>query len=829
MNQNLNGEWTVTVISPDGARLGPYRAVVPGHIHNDLLKEQVIKDPFWRDNAKECQWIEHCDIIYERSFEHIPDEPDRSEYLVFDGIDTIASIYLNDAFIGSTDNMFRRYEFQADKELMSGVNKIRIEITSITKYLADKNIGKYESCFSQDRVFIRRMQCTFGWDWVCRMISYGIWRGVRLESRLNSHIKNVFAYTVEITPQFAAVSWETEFSAPLDGAMMETEIKDYDGTVVYKGSATVHNGIAHGAASLPGAKLWWPNGYGEQYLYTFTATCEGAEKSTQFGVRTVNVEEIPDELGSSYTVIINGRRIFCKGGNWVPADPFPSSVTREKYERLIKLMVDGNMNMLRVWGGGTYEKEEFWDACNRLGIMVSLDFQMACAQYPEDEAWFMDAIWNEAEYAIQELRNHPSLIFYCGDNELAMISGVEDGYWGQKTSLLVTKPLAARLDPSRSYFCTSPFKGSSYNPKTGAKCHDPTADRFLPHNSRTHGDCHDSVWYNPAYVEETDMRDYRNRLDSGTGRFVSECATPGSPPMSSLLKMMSEDDISSDDGAIWEFHTRDNPYKEYDSTSHYKMLQKTALKLFGPWKTIREKVRRMEYTQYEFARLEAENYRRRKYSSSGLLFWMYNDCWPASGWALVDFFGLPKAGYYGAKKAFSPILASIKDCGNYIEIWIVNDTLTDCRCRMEAFTFVMDGTRRFADMIDVYSEKNSSACAATYLKSGLGLLSEAKSMVFCAQVRVGEETVSDSIYFNCMPYELELQKAKIGYTVSKESDTEGTIMLISDNYARIVAIEGELLLSDNYFDLIPGIAKTVRYEAADACVVPTPVITWENM
>lgn len=827
---DLNKNWRISGYGKNGEVIGPINGIVPGHVHTDLLHHGLIPDPMWRDQALETQWIESFDWVYETEFEW-PADADRDAAVVyFEGLDTIASIYLNDKPIGTSQNMFIKHSFPVKDVLQVGYNRLRVHFTSVQTYLQDKDIGRYVSLFSQDRVFLRRMQCTFGWDWVHRLVSFGIWRPVYLDCQPNGSIQAACVRTLCLDEESAKLSWEVEAMSCVTGNRLYLQLLNPAGNVVWDHVAEFDTDLELNKGEFTVAKplLWWPAGYGEANLYTFRTQLLSSEsqiydeRSEEIGIRTVEVEQIPDAQGSSFTVVVNGERIFAKGGNWVPADPFPSAVTKERYEHLLQTLVDGNMNMLRVWGGGTYELPEFWAACNRLGIMVSLDFMMACAEYPEQEQWFIDEMKIEVEAAVKELRNHPSLIFWCGDNELAMNNNPEDDYWGKHVCALVTEPLCAKLDPIRPFFPTSPYYGR-------------------PFNSQDEGDCHYSTWYDVDFILG-DMVDYRERICQGRGRFLSECAVAGSPPLSSLLKMMTKEDVGDETAEIWEFRTNDNPYNGQDELTHYRMLEKTANTLYGKSNDLFLKVKKLEYVQYEFARLKGEHYRRRKYSTSGLLFWMYNDCWPASGWSMVDYFRFPKAGYYGAKKAFRPLMISLEDRKEEIGIWMVNDTLEEHHGEIAVRSAKTGGDDLFSNRFEVCVPSNAAIMVGTLNKEEIGLADGASDVVVqaiwhpnreegreTAQSTTDQVTTDQAVFFDGLPKDLQCTKATLQVRCLPHDGHSGVIEISTDGYARVVTIEEELLVEDNYFDLMPGETRKIAYKTKSAISwMQTPKVTCWN-
>lgn len=821
----LNGNWKVSGRGPGGERIEPIDAVVPGHVHNDLLRAGLIPDPMWRDQALDVQWVEAWDWTYETEFEWEADTG--SAHIRFEGLDTVASVWLNGVMIGSARNMFIAHVFPASEALVRGRNRLEVRFVSVPSVLADTDKARYVSLFSQDRVYLRRMQCTFGWDWVHRLVSYGVWRPVRIEAKPRGEIVDVAMRTLRIDGDSAALQWEAEAALREPNCTLQLRLVGSEGEAVWERTAALDaSGKSAGEVTLEGLRLWWPVGYGAPHLYRLESRLlwEDGEtldmRSDEIGIRTVEIEQIPDAQGSSFTIVVNGKRIFAKGGNWVPADPFPSAVADGKYGHLLQTLVDGSMNMLRVWGGGTYELPAFWAHCNRLGIMVSVDFMMACAQYPEHEPWFLDEMAVEVESAIKQLRNHPSLVFWCGDNELAMNSNPEDDYWGKHVCAQVTEPACGRLDPARPFFPTSPYLGR-------------------PFNSQDEGDCHFSSWYDVEFMLG-DLSDYRERIAGGRGRFLSECAVLGAPPLPSLLHMMTMEDIEDPSAAMWEFRTKDNPYNGQDELTHHRMIEKTAHALFGESVDTALRVNKLGYVQYEFARLQGEHYRRRKYVSSGVLFWMYNDCWPASGCSMVTYDGMPKAGYYGAKKAFQPLLVSLEDRGEEVGVWLVNDTLRERTGEIVVRAVRTDGTPLFERTLAAAVPANDAVLAGAVMKREAGVAAGANDVVVEAVWRErGTSSGSNSaeaaasgelraIYFDVLPKELTLPQARLHVEVKPTSDTEGVIVIGTDAYARVVTIEGGgLLPEDNYFDMMPGERRVMRYRSF-AAGEPVPRVTCWN-
>lgn len=822
---SLNGTWRLTGKGADGASDICIDASVPGHVHNDLLLNGLIEDPFWRDNAEKCQWIEERQWTFSREFE-VPLDADLSwAEIDFRGLDTYSEITLNGHLLGKTDNMFVPHSFDAGKLLKHGANLIEVRFQPVSKGIGNKPVADFESCFSSDRVYTRRMQCTYSWDWVHRFVSYGIWQPVELQIYDSAKIDSVYVHTRSIDETSAAVQIASEITVRnSEPVRLKVQISDPQGNCVWSENTIAADGTNQFTADISNPELWWPAGSGNQPLYTVSVELLDPAGSVldnnnhTFGIRTVRLEQINDTPGSeyeritktirqsgsdrsgdipgkSYSIIVNGKHIFCKGGNWVPCDPFPGRIKPEKYDRLIKLVRDGNMNCLRSWGGGIYEPEAFWNACDKYGVMITQDFLMACARYPENDADFMEQLRKEFPVAIRMLRNHPSLVLWAGDNELAMNADFDDpNASGKKTAEKISGPLCRVLDPSRPFVPTSPFGGR-------------------PNNCATIGDVHLSAWYDPDFITGK-LDDYRAKIGNTVGRFISESAVPGAPPMRSLKKFMSAADIADPEGRMWNYHTKDNPYNGIEDPymTHYRMLEHTAYELFGETNDPDIKVNRMEYAHYEWIRLQVETARRNKWYCSGILFWMYNDCWPASGWSIVDFYGYPKAGWYAMKDRSKPLIVSIEETEDNYRIWVCNDLLNDAQVYTTLYTLSFTGKR------DLYCETNADVCAnssmqvLTVPKAEMQNVLNRDSLLICDMKSAAG---SDRAWlYGYMPREMQLPEAYLK-TEIKADGSSGNIVISTDNYARVVTLDADLDFSDNYFDMLPGETRIITW--SDPC------------
>ena len=799
----LDGSWEISGYDPEGTRrISGVSGQVPGHVHPALERAGLIADPLWRDQAEQCQWVERWQWRYRRTFQVPAGFPQRWVMLQFDGLDTFATIFLNGKTVGTTDNMFIPHEFDVTHWLRTGTNTIEVRFEPVKAAVAGKPYHKYFAVFDAEgvRTYVRRVQCTFGWDWVHRLVSAGIWQPCRIVSYPDARIEDLFAWTSTLTHESADVKLELA-TAVRHGTTAEARVRILapDGRTVWEKTVAVSGPVTRLDAHIADPQWWWPNGAGEHPLYRVEAVLVDAagavldRRSLETGLRTVALEEVPDAdgKGKTFTLLVNGTRIFAKGGNWVPADPFPSRITADHYARLLGQARDAGINMLRSWGGGIYEPPAFWQACDRMGIMVSQDFLLACAFYPEDDPTFTGPLRHEFAAAIRMLRNHPSLVFWCGDNELGLNSKPGDVWSFKKFHEQVTAPLVHAMDPSRFFRPTSPYGGPINNSPLG-------------------GDCHLSSQLSEKMVYG-EVQDYRALIDQTSGRYMSEHATGGSPPMRTLLRFMTEDDLKSD--AMWEYRTNDNPYMGTKQGLTLKeIMHRQAAALYGdPGDDMVRKVHQLEYLQYEFARLGMESARRRKFWCSGIQFWMFNDCWPANGWSVVDYWGGRKAGWYGQAAGCRPVIAASSVVDDEFCCWVSNDLLHAVDVDLEIRVQPWQGAPRWTKKLSLTVPANASQAAIRVPMAELKQKLGDDAAIVCDLKH--SKGFDRSWWFPGLPKEMRLPKARLTVSQSRGED-EGSVTIRTDHWARVVTLDADLDFSDNYFELLPGESRTITWKAA---------------
>lgn len=794
---SLNGCWQGECFNASGTKTFDFSGNVPGCVHTDLAGTHIPEDIFYRNNADECQWIENCDWRYTKEFALT--EVSAKASLVFEGLDTYADIYLNNTLIGAVDNMFISHSFDVAELLNEGNNTISVHFRSPVREVEE--LEEREGAFTTERMHTRRIQCTYGWDWVARFVTCGIWRDVYLDFTDDFSVKNAYIYTEQILEKSAQIVVEAEFKNYHSGKVVEIEIVAPDGETVYRHKKFCKEPFTKEYIDIPDAKLWDPVGYGNQPIYTLRL----CGKEFKFGIRTATVLQLPDEKGSPYynkcleikdsvsgeiydrndefsgfQLLINGVPIMCKGANWVPCEPFPSAEKDEKTTELLTLAAEAGVNMLRVWGGGIFEKQHFYNECDRLGILVTQDFLMACGHYPEEKADFITQLQKETESAAYALRNHPSLVWWSGDNENAVWGSDEaEDYKGRTAIHEGIMPILNRLDPKRRFMLSSPCGGNTYASKTVG----------TTHNTQYLGD---SIF---PYILDTEMTDYKEFFSTLLARFIAEEPTLGAVSLPSLRRFMTDEDVFDSD-EMWNYHTKGNPGLSF---TLFDLLQNFSSKVLGEFKDGADRYFKLKYNQFEWIRVSMENIRRNRGFINGIVYWMWNDCWPASsGWAFVDYYCLPKASFYSFKRCAKQILASI-DKKDEFEIYLCNDSLSGKKVTLSLY-LVQNGT---VTPITATDAVISSAKSEKVFSVPLTDVPE-NSMLICDVTSDG--TLIDRAFYKSGTLPIVPTNA-----VKVVSRTENTITVTADEYVHAVELDGEFVFDDNYFSLLPDEKRTVTF------------------
>jgi beta-mannosidase len=783
---------------------------VPGDVHTAMISSGRIEDPFYDRNEEECAWIEDREWWYRTSFVGPTRSlgPDERLRLVFHGLDTFATVWLNGEELGRHQNMFREATFEVGDRVRPGKNSIAILFDRPLEHVGEEHPDQWGR--NPERVFMRKAQFGFGWDWGPRLPTVGIWRPVELRRERRSTIEGVHFHALEIDPkgEKAAVAVRIEadrFAAegPLD---VQVALTAPDGSAAAESSFVLDGEGSDVAAtaylSVENPRLWWTHDLGEPVLYDLKVDLGQKNgvldtRKSRVGIRTLELDQSPDpdEPGTRFfRFVLNGIPIFARGADWCPADSFVGSIPDERYENLITAASEANMNMLRVWGGGIYEHDAFYDLCDSTGLLVWQDFMFACAVYPEGPPEFVSEVEAEARYQVRRLRSHPCLALFCGNNENQWIH--DRAFWNREDTTVpgalyyhhVLPRIVAELDGSVPYWPGSPFGGDD-------------------HNDRRQGNVHNwEVWHGnvPRRFGEEPRQDatpegvsYLRYAEDG-GRFISEFGMHAAPARETLRRVIPQDQMYHHSPSM-DHHNKDDPKDKGDNL----MLTVTGLP-----EDLDEYVDFSMICQAEGLKFALEHFRRRKPHCSGTLFWQLNDCWPVLSWSVIDYNGFGKAGYYFAKRAYSPILASFKTLPDgIIELWITNDTLSDAEDDVTVSLRTFDGATVREESLRAHIPANSSSPVArweAYLASG--------SPDRYLSVRSHQDRFPPNRHFFAAIKDLERAPVEPEVEIIPSGEHELRVRLQASAYAYFVNLEvpdEATRFSDNYFDLEPGEKREV--------------------
>ena len=803
---DLCGKWLLETLDKYGESLS-LEASVPGCLHTDLIANGIIKNIFYRDNSRDIQWVENRDATYSRAF--FVESLYSNAYLEAEGLDTYCDIYLNGVIVGSADNMFVSHSLCVDGILRKGENRIEIRFRSPIKEV--EGLPLRAGAFTRERMNTRRIQCTYGWDWVDRFVTVGIYRPLRIRFHRKNEIDNVYVFTKDINSYSAQLKLEIAIRDFCKcGDTVRMELIEPDGRTVFSKERVLLKDSLYEYIDVPDPRLWYPAGYGEQPLYTLRVSTPTSSVEQKVGIRRITVLQLEDEEGTweretalwlqgldylqgrdlnektaCFAVLVNGMRIMCKGGNWVPCEPFPSSESPDKIRRTLELAVEMGANTVRVWGGGIFERDEFYDTCDRLGILVTQDFLMACGSYPEDEQWFIDALQREARGAVLRLRNHPCLIFWSGDNENAEWGDENsDGFNGYRSAAYGIEPVVSALDKERYFFPSSPYGGNKYS----------SATRGTTHNTNF-------VWYQLQYIKNNDLTDYRRFFSEFVSRFCAEQAAFGMSFPSSLLKYLEREDIEGEDDTMLEYHTKSNP--AFTDISLYGYISMMAEKIFGKYESGSDRVLKQGMLHCEWVRITFELYRRYKGFANGIVYWMLNDCWPAaSGWSFIDYYACPKPAYYTFKRCAKPVVATVSECDGRLELYISNDSLEAVSggASLYFYNTVNDEETPIAelDFVDIAPDRAQRiySCNVGDIADGVIVLCDITSSAGSDRAMLIPKRYCDLGIEYIVP------------TVLDES--EDTITVKADRFIPYAMLDLPYLLSDNCFTMKKGETVTLK-------------------
>ena len=793
-----------------------FNATVPGVVHTDLMANEIIEDPFFRLNERGVQWVDKEDWVYTTTFIAQSDILNKECIeLVFEGLDTYADVYLNDKLLLSADNMFRTWRIDAKPHLREGENTLKVYFHSVVKI----DMPKWEALpFQYYRwndqsenggllkrkisVFCRKAGYHYGWDWGPRLVTSGIWRPVYLEAWNTHRISDVFYNQKSVTAKRANIDVEFEILSQKEGSASLRVIDERTGKTLAKSTATLVKGenkvVVPMTISKP--KLWWSNGLGEAHRYAFRTEVEvdGAivdSKHHDIAVRSLKVIREEDKDGRSFYFELNGKRVFAKGANYIPCDSFLTRVTDEVYEKTIADAVAVHMNMLRVWGGGIYENEKFYEECEKNGIMVWQDFMFGCALYPVEGA-MIENIRQEAIDNIKRLRNYGCIALWCGNNECYDTlmagkrsfekKGVDMKYYDimkaqfdfQYYELL--PEVCAKYDPMRYYHPMSPW----------------AAKDVKSSDAKNMGDFHYwGVWGN---------RHPLDNYNTTRTRFMSEFGFQSFPEFGSIKLYAPKECDWHITSEVMMSHQRggksaNSKINDYMKQEYWEQPNFEKFLYMG------------QVLQGDAIKMAVEAHRRDMPFCQGSLFWQHNDCWPVASWASRDYYGRWKAQHYFARQYFDKYLLSAYNRDGRLRLFVVSDNQQDTKAELDLKVMTLTGKVITHFHKNVVVPANTSTVMYDEATETALAGANASDVVIVSTLKVDGKTYSNHNYF-VKQGALNFPKATIKADVVA-CDGGVEVTLSTDNFARAVymAVDDiDNFFEDNYFDLLPNASRKVK-------------------
>lgn len=794
-----------------------YPATVPGTVHTDLIANEIIEDPFFRLNERGVQWVDKEDWMYETELTATAAETSSSnQELVFYGLDTYADVYLNGESILNANNMHRTWRVNVKGLLKSGSNKlevyfhspIKIDLPKCDKYSYSFNTGPDQSqnggIFDKlVSIFARKAGYHYGWDWGPRLVTSGIWRDVVLETWNGTRIDDVQLIQNSVTEAEASLSSIVEVRA--DAAVNNATLTvTANGREVAKKQMSLTKGTNRVQMdyTIANPRLWWPNGLGEPYLYDFKTALtvnskETDSRSQEIGLRSIVLHNDKDQYGHNLYFEVNGKPVFMKGADMVPLDNFLPRITRERYEKHVLDAKAVNMNMIRVWGGGVYEDDYFYQLCDRNGILVWQDFMFACSTYPADDE-FIANIRQEAIDNVKRLRNHACIALWCGNNEC---QDVMYG-WGNRKKYYEERGVLPLLESQfkNMYFKCLPEVVAEYGSGISYRPSSPFAFEDTPSDG-VNGDAHYwGVWHG---------RDSIGHYNVERARFFSEYGFQSFPEFESVKIYAPQKRDWSINSEVMMAHQRAGSYannlirdymdKEFRTPDNFEHFLYVGMILQG-----------------DAIKTAMEAHRRDMPYCMGTLYWQHNDCWPVASWAARDYYGRWKAQQYFARQAYRDILVSPTVKDGVVKVHLVSDRRTNAKGKFTITVLTLGGKKLAQVTRNVTAKALTSQVIFSSALSNMLKGEKRENVIFAVRFETAGAEPYTNVGYACRQklmnythpnYSVDIEPAEGGYEVTVGSDVFARGVFLS--------LEGiENFFSDNYFDILPGEKRTIHVRTA---------------
>ncbi|MCM1109589.1 MAG: hypothetical protein NC336_00070 [Clostridium sp.] len=783
-----------------------YPATVPGTVHTDLMDNEIIEDPFFRLNERAVQWVDKEDWMYETTFNATPREvSSENQQIVFNGLDTYADVYLNHECILRADNMHRTWKCNVKDILKEGDNllevyfhsPIKVDLPKYDQFDYTFNTGPDQSqnggIFNKTlSIFARKAGYHYGWDWGPRLVTSGIWRDIDLETWNGLKIDNVQYIQKDVNEARANLSTIVRVQSDTDVKNASVFVSA-NGKIVASKKANLTRGIntVELDYTMKKPRLWWSNGLGEPYLYDFRTSVKAdndeVAQNDEIGIRSLHLIQEDDQWGRSLAVELNGKPVFMKGVDMIPLDNFLPRVTHEKYDKHVLDAKAVNMNMIRVWGGGVYEDDYFYQLCDRNGILVWQDFMFACSTYPADSA-FLANIRQEAIDNVERLRNHCSIALWCGNNECQDVyygwGGRYNYYKERGVEELTTKQF------KDMYFRTLPEVVGEYGGGISYRPSSPYAFEDTPSDG-IYGDAHYwGVWHG---------RDSIGHYNVEKARFFSEYGFQSFPEFESVKIYAPQERDWAINSEVMMAHQRAGSYannliKEYMDEEFRTPEDFPSFLYVG------------SILQGDAIKTAVEAHRRDMPHCMGTLVWQHNDCWPVASWAGRDYYGRWKAQQYFSRAACDDILVSPVVMNDSLSVYVVTDRRLSTKGRFTLTAMTLDGRTLCSRSFDYMALPLTSVCVFAAAVGDLLDGYDRRDVIFHTLYttsdgrryeNVGFPTKQKRMNYKSPNYRIEISSAGDGYDLEIGSDVFARGVFLSldgiDNF-----------FSDNYFNVMPG-------------------------
>lgn len=785
-----------------------YPAFVPGYIHTDLLANKFIPDPFFGTNEDSVQWVSDSVWTYRLLFDASTIDYTMHPEFVFEGVTGYAEFYLNGAPLMNqeghnfTDNSYRTWHFPLPNNLKEQDNELIVKFIPAKKIIAERK-AKVPYSLPDDRVFLRTPPYQSGWDWGPKLVTCGFSKPVYINQWEDFYLDGFNIRQSQLNEEEAhlLVSFNI-ISDKEEKVTIKYLVNDKVVKTVRSVPLTSTEDYFATELTIKNPKLWYPNGMGEQNLYHVAVQVEAGDNlkkvESRIGLRTIELNTAADSTGSAFEFYVNGQPVFMKGANWIPADFFPTNIRPEKYRSLLEACKESNMNMLRVWGGGVYEPDVFYDLCDELGILVWQDFMYACALYPGDSD-FLQNVQKEAEEQVIRLRNHPCIAVWCGNNEVK--NGWED--WGWQSNYKANH--RAELDHNLHFlFDTLLYQAvKDYHPACPYVSTSPLWGWGHP-ECCTEGDSHYwGVWWGELPFEMWEEK---------TGRFMSEYGFQSYPTMSTIEKYTVEGERNLGSAAM------KNHQKHARGT---QIIDKALAQYFHKLTNLKDYVYLSQLVQAYGIGNAIEVHRRHQPHCMGTLYWQLNDCWPVASWSSIDYYGNWKALQYEAKRQFEPVIITTAPLqkNNVLPIFVVNDLAENIKGSLSIQLYDFKGKVKDSLHIDGLDIPGMTSAEVAQYKLSKVISSKYFNSHFLL-IRLynnDNQLVSQKVYFGLYPKQMNFSKEGIRSQIERlnagTSEEQYKFTLTADEIKYGVAITSNISgrYSDNYFTLLPGESKTVVF------------------